>query len=125
MFKNTKAFSSFSVNDLQKAKEFYGDTLGLEFSERPEGLELHVAGGNNIFVYPKPDHVPATFTILNFPVDNVEGAVRELTEHGVRFEKYNEGDYKTDEKGIFRANGLKVAWFKDPAGNVLSVFEEK
>ena len=125
MLKNTKAFSSFSVDDLQKAKEFYGATLGLDFSERPEGLELHVAGKTRIFIYPKPDHVPATFTILNFPVDNVDGAVRELTEHGVRFEKYNEGDYKTDEKGIFRANGLKVAWFKDPAGNFLSVFEEK
>jgi catechol 2,3-dioxygenase-like lactoylglutathione lyase family enzyme len=92
VFKNTKAFSSFSVSDLQKAKEFYGDTLGLEFSETPEGLELHVAGGSTIFVYPKPDHVPATFTVLNFPVDNVERAVHELTEHGVRFEKYNEGD---------------------------------
>ncbi len=125
MFKNTKAFSSFSVNDLEKAKKFYRDTLGLEFLERPEGFELQVSGGNRIFVYPKSDHVPATFTILNFHVDNVEEAVRELTEHGVRFEVYNQGDHKTNEKGIFQANGHKIAWFKDPAGNFLSVLEVK
>ena len=125
MFKHTKAFSSFSVNDLQKAKEFYGQTFGLEVSEMPEGLELHIAGGTRIFIYPKADHTPATFTILNFPVDNVEAAVDELTKRGVRFEVYNEGDLKTDEKGIFRGGGPKIAWFKDPAGNFLSVLEEK
>ena len=86
MFKNTKAFSGFSVNDLKKAKEFYAQTLGLEVSEMPEGLELHIAGGTRIFIYPKPNHSPATFTILNFPVDKVEKAVDELSKRGVRFE---------------------------------------
>ena len=122
MFKNTKAFSSFSVNDLQKAKEFYGNTLGLEVSESHEGLELRTAGGNTIFVYPKADHKAATFTILNFAVDNVEEAVDQLTKRGVRFEKY-EGELKTDEKGIFRGEGPEIAWFKDPAGNFLSVLK--
>ncbi len=123
MFKNTKAFSSFSVDDLEKAKEFYGQTLGLEVSESMEGLSLHLAGGNEIFVYPKTDHTPATFTILNFPVDDVEQAVDNLTSLGVRFEIYNDGELKTDNKGIFHG-GPKVAWFKDPAGNFLSVLEE-
>ncbi len=123
MFKNTKAFSSFSVDDLEKAKEFYGQTLGLEVSESMEGLSLHLAGGNEIFVYPKTDHNPATFTILNFPVDDVEQAVDNLTSLGVRFEIYNDGELKTDNKGIFHG-GPKVAWFKDPAGNFLSVLEE-
>ncbi len=122
MFRDTKAFSSFSVNDLQKAKEFYGETLGLEFSEMPEGLELHVAGGTRIFVYPKPNHVPATFTILNFPVDDIEEAVGELTKRGVRFEIYDEGDLKTDEKGIFRGRGHKVAVTK-PTFEANSVME--
>ena len=122
MFKNTKAFSSFSVNDIQKAKEFYGRTLGLEVSENPEGLELRIAGGSSVFIYPKPDHTAATFTILNFPVDNVEQAVDQLTKRGVRFEKY-EGELKTDEKGIFRGEGPEIAWFKDPAGNFLSVLK--
>jgi catechol 2,3-dioxygenase-like lactoylglutathione lyase family enzyme len=124
MFKNTKAFCSFSVNDLKKAKEFYGRTLGLEVVESPEGLELHIAGGNNVFIYPKPNHTPATFTILNFPVKNIDEAVDQLTKLDVRFEHY-EGDMKTDEKGIFRGEGPKIAWFKDPAGNFLSVLEEK
>ena len=121
MFKNTKAFSGFSVDDLQKAKQFYGETLGLEVSEKM-GLELHIAGGNNIFVYPKPNHIPATFTILNFLVDDIEKAVEELTKKGVIFEKY-EGAIKTDEKGIHRGEGPTIAWFKDPAGNILSVLE--
>jgi predicted enzyme related to lactoylglutathione lyase len=128
MFKNTKAFSGFSVNDIQKAKEFYGQTLGLEVSEVPEMedlLTLHLAGGSNILVYSKPNHTPATFTILNFPVANIEQAVDELTRRGVRFEIYNEGDLKTDEKGIFRGGGPLIAWFKDPAGNILSVLEAK
>jgi catechol 2,3-dioxygenase-like lactoylglutathione lyase family enzyme len=123
MFKNTKAFSGFSVNDLQKAKEFYRETLGLEVSENM-GLELHIAGGNNIFVYPKPNHTPATFTILNFLVDDIEKAVGELTEKGVIFEKYGE-PIMTDEKGIHRGEGPTIAWFKDPAGNILSVLEQK
>ena len=125
MFKDTNAFSSFSVNDLQKAKEFYGRTLGLEVSEMPEGLELHIAGGTRIFMYPKPDHIPATFTILNFPVDNIEEAVAELCKRGVQFEHYDVEGLKTDEKGIFRDVGLSIAWFKDPAGNILSVLEEE
>jgi catechol 2,3-dioxygenase-like lactoylglutathione lyase family enzyme len=123
LFNNTKAFSSFSVDDLEKAKKFYGQTLGLEVSESMEGLSLHLVGGNEIFVYPKADHTPATFTILNFPVDNVDQAVDNLANLGVHFEIYNEGELKTDEKGIFRG-GPKIAWFKDPAGNFLSVLEE-
>jgi len=128
MFKNTKAFSGFSVNDVQKAKEFYGQTLGLEVSETPEGLALKIAGGGQVFIYPKPNHEPATFTILNFPVDDIDEAVDQLTKLGVRFEKY-EGEMKTDEKGIFRGadrgQGPNIAWFKDPAGNILSVLQEK
>ncbi|HXV96881.1 MAG TPA: VOC family protein [Anaerolineae bacterium] len=128
MFKETKAFSGFSVNDIQKAKAFYGQTLGLEVSEVPEMgglLTLHIAGGSNVLIYPKPNHTPATFTILNFPVDNIEQAVEELTKRGVRFEIYNEENFKTDEKGIFRGGGPLIAWFKDPAGNILSVLEVK
>ena len=128
MFKNTKAFSGFSVNDVQKAKEFYGQTLGLEVSETPEGLALKIAGGGQVFIYPKPNHEPATFTILNFPVDDIDEAVDQLTKLGVRFEKY-EGEMKTDEKRIFRGadrgQGPNIAWFKDPAGNILSVLQEK
>ena len=128
MFKNTKAFSGFSVNDLQKAKDFYGQTLGLEVSQTPEGLALKIAGGGQVFIYPKPNHEPATFTILNFPVDDIDKAVDQLTKLGVRFEKY-EGEMKTDEKGIFRGadrgQGPNIAWFKDPAGNILSVLQEK
>jgi predicted enzyme related to lactoylglutathione lyase len=129
MFKNTKAFSSFSVNDVGKAKEFYGRTLGLEVSEMSGEmsglLNLHIAGGNVVLIYPKPNHTPATFTILNFPVDDVEQGVEELTKRGVRFEIYDLDEIKTDEKGIFRGDGPRIAWFKDPAGNILSVLEEK
>ena len=124
MFKDTKAFSGFSVNDIQKAKEFYGQTLGLEISEAHGLLKLHLAGGTTVLIYPKPNHTPATFTILNFPVDNIEEAVDRLTKSGVRFERY-EGDLKTDENGVFRRGGPLIVWFKDPAGNILSVLEEK
>jgi predicted enzyme related to lactoylglutathione lyase len=124
IFKNTKAFSSFSVNDLEKAKAFYGQTLGLEVSETEEGLSLNLKGGNEIFIYPKPDHTPATFTLLNFVVDDVDQTVDDLTLLGVHFQIYNEGELKTDEKGIFRGKP-KIAWFKDPAGNFLSVLEMK
>ena len=125
MLKDTKAFSGFSVNDLQKAKEFYGRTLGLEVSEEAEGLALRIAGGATIFIYPKPNHTPASFTILNFPVDDIDQTVDELTKRGVRFEHYAE-PIKTDEKGIHRGEpGPTIAWFKDPAGNILSVLEEK
>jgi catechol 2,3-dioxygenase-like lactoylglutathione lyase family enzyme len=112
MFKDSKAFSSFSVDDIQKAKKFYGQTLGLEVSESYGGrlLEIHIAGGRYILIYPKANHTPATFTILNFPVDNLEHAMDDLTKLGVRFEIYNEGDLKTDEKGIsLSGDGPKVA----------------
>ncbi len=124
MFKDTKAFSGFAVNDAQKAKEFYSQTLGLAVSESYGLLRLHIAGGTTILMYPKENHTPATFTILNFPVKNIGQAVDELTRRGVQFESYNEGDLVTDEKGIFRGGGPKIAWFKDPAGNLLSVLEE-
>jgi catechol 2,3-dioxygenase-like lactoylglutathione lyase family enzyme len=128
MFKGAKAFSSFSVDNIQKAKDFYGHILGLEFTESYSGmlLELHVDGGRNILIYPKPSHTPATFTILNFPVVDIEKTIDDLTKRGVRFENYNEGDIKTDEKGICLSDeGPKIAWFKDPAGNVLSILEER
>lgn len=124
MFKDTKAFSGFAVNDAQKAKEFYSQTLGLEVSESYGLLRLHLAGGTTILMYPKENHTPADFTILNFPVADIEQAVDELTRRGVRFESYNDGDLVTDEKGIFRGGGPKIAWFRDPAGNILSVLEE-
>jgi catechol 2,3-dioxygenase-like lactoylglutathione lyase family enzyme len=123
IFKNKKAFPSFSVDDLEKAKEFYGNTLGIDISESKEGLSLYPKSSNEIFIYPKTDHTPATFTILNFPVDDVEQAVIDLTKLGVRFQIYNKGELKTDEKGIFHGEGPKIAWFKDPAGNFLSVLE--
>ena len=126
MFKDSNAFSGFSVDDLSKAKDFYGQTLGLEVSEieRAIGLlELQLATGARVLIYPKPNHTPATFTILNFPVDNVEQAVDELISRGVRFEHYDEEDLKTDEKGISRGEGPTIAWFRDPAGNILSVLE--
>jgi predicted enzyme related to lactoylglutathione lyase len=127
MFKNTKAFSSFSVDDIKKAKEFYSQTLGLEVSEVPEMeglLNFNISGGNKILIYSKLNHTPATFTILNFPVDNVEEALNELTQRGISFEIYNEPNFKTDEKGIFHGGGPLIAWFKDPAGNILSVIEQ-
>ena len=123
MLGNSKAFSGFSVNDTQKAKEFYGQTLGLEVSESNGLLTLHLAGDHKVLIYPKPNHAPATFTILNFPVENIDKAVDELAERGVRFEIYNQPDIKTDEKGIMRGKGPTIAWFKDPAGNILSVLE--
>ena len=125
MLSNSKAFSGFSVNDTQKAKQFYGQTLGLEVSESNGLLTLHLAGDNKVLIYPKPNHAPATFTILNFPVDNVDQAVDELTQRGVRFEIYNQPDIKTDEKGIMRGKGPTIAWFKDPAGNILSVLDRE
>lgn len=123
MFTHTKAFSGFSVNDIQKAKTFYQDILGLDVSDMHDMLELHIEGGNNILVYPKPNHAPATYTILNFPVDDIEKTVEELTGRGVRFLQY-EGDLQTDEKGVFRGEGMEIAWFEDPAGNILSILKE-
>jgi catechol 2,3-dioxygenase-like lactoylglutathione lyase family enzyme len=124
MLQDSKAFSGFAANDIQKAKEFYGKILGLKVSEDHGLLTLHLAGGNNVLIYPKPNHVPATFTVLNFPVKDVDQAVDGLAKHGVRFEKYDLPDIKTDEKGIMRGNGPTIAWFKDPAGNILSVLEQ-
>jgi len=124
MLNPNKAFSSFSVNDIQKAKEFYGKKLGIEVSGGPEGtLVLNLASGTKALMYPKPNHQPATFTILNFPVDSVEKTVDELNQRGVQFEIYNEPNLKTDARGISRGNGPTIAWFKDPAGNILSVLE--
>jgi catechol 2,3-dioxygenase-like lactoylglutathione lyase family enzyme len=124
MLNTNKAFSSFSVDDIQKAKEFYGKILGLELSNGPEGtLVVPLSGGTKALMYPKPNHQPATFTVLNFPVENVEKAVDELSQRGVRFEVYNEPSLKTDARGISRGNGPTIAWFKDPAGNILSVLE--
>jgi catechol 2,3-dioxygenase-like lactoylglutathione lyase family enzyme len=123
--KSTKAFSSFSVNDIRKAKEFYGETLGLDVSDSKGALTLRIAGSADILVYPKANHTPATFTILNFPVDEIETAVARLKERGVRFERYDQPELKTDDKGIFRGDGPLIAWFKDPAGNILSVIEER
>jgi catechol 2,3-dioxygenase-like lactoylglutathione lyase family enzyme len=125
MFKNTKAFSSFSVDDLQKAKQFYGETLGLDVVERPEGLELHIAGSTPVFVYPSDNYTPPKHTVLNFPVNDVEAAVDELAKRGVSMEHYDLPDIKTDEKGIFRGETgpPAIAWFKDPADHVLFVLE--
>ena len=123
MLGKSKAFSGFAVPDIEKAKKFYGETLGLKVSEDHGVLTLHLAGGNNVIIYPKPNHVPATFTVLNFPVDDVDLAVDESKKRGVRFEIYDLPDLKTDEKGIMRGKGPTIAWFKDPAGNILSVLE--
>jgi len=124
IFKTAKSFSSFSVNDLTKAKDFYGQILGLDVSESPEGLELRT-GNNTIFVYPKPNHTPASFTVLNFRVDDIEEAVDELASMGVKLEHYNLPDIKTDQRGIASNPGHQIAWFKDPAGNICSVIEEQ
>lgn len=118
-----KAFSGFSVNDIQKAKKFYEDKLGMEVTEGPMGvMELHINNDSKVLVYPKPNHSPASYTVLNFPVDNIEEAVAELSSRGVRFIQYG-GEIKTDDKGIFRGGGPLIAWFEDPAGNILSVIE--
>ena len=124
MIKISKAFSGFSVNDLDKAKHFYSEVIGISVVDNPMGLlELHINSHNRVLVYPKPDHTPATFTVLNFPVDNIEEAVEGLTKLGVAFEHYNMPMLKTDEKGICRGQP-NIAWFKDPAGNILSIIEE-
>jgi len=125
MFKHTKAFSGFSVDDTAKAKDFYQNILSLEVTDVMMGvIALHIEGnGNHTIIYPKPNHTPASFTILNFPVDDVDKTVDELTSKGVIFEHYDLGDIKTDTKGIMRGSGPTIAWFKDPAGNILSVIE--
>jgi catechol 2,3-dioxygenase-like lactoylglutathione lyase family enzyme len=128
VFNPKAAFSGFSVDDLAKAKEFYTKIAGLKVQEEGVGLRLRLPAGGSVFVYPKENHQPASFTILNFVVDNIDGAVDELTKRGVRFEHYKD-PLKTDEKGILRGKkqnmGPDIAWFKDPAGNVLSVLEDE
>jgi catechol 2,3-dioxygenase-like lactoylglutathione lyase family enzyme len=121
MFEHTRAFSGFSVDDIPKAKRFYSETLGLRVSEDHGMLTLHIEGGRDTLVYPKgQDHTPATYTTLNFPVDDIEAAVDELTRRGVVFDRFD----GVDEKGIYRRQGPLIAWFRDPAGNVLAVLQE-
>jgi predicted enzyme related to lactoylglutathione lyase len=124
MFANTKAFSGFAVPDVKAAARFYGETLGIRTSEEHELLTLHLAGGERpTLIYPKPDHVPADYTILNFPVDDIEQTVDELVARGVEILRYD--GFEQDERGIMRTAGPFIAWFKDPAGNVLSVLQER
>jgi catechol 2,3-dioxygenase-like lactoylglutathione lyase family enzyme len=123
MFANTRAYSGFAVDDVQKARAFYEGTLGLRVSGDGDDLTLHLAGGRDTLVYPKPDFTPATYTILNFPVEDIESAVDELDARGVRFEQYD--GFDQDERGILRGEGGPlIAWFRDPAGNILAVVEE-
>ncbi len=120
MLEHSQAFSGFAVPDIAEAKDFYGTTLGMRVSDGPMGLlTLHPAGGRDIMVYPKPDHVPATYTILNFPVDDIDAAVDELASRGVEFLRYD--GFEQDDKGIARGDGPDIAWFTDPAGNILAV----
>jgi catechol 2,3-dioxygenase-like lactoylglutathione lyase family enzyme len=121
MFENTKAFSGFAVDDLEAARKFYGETLGLKTSEQYGLMTLHLAGGRDTLVYPKPGHTPAEYTILNFPVDDIDAAVDELVSRGIELEKYD----GLDAKGINRAGGPYIAWFRDPAGNILSVLQQR
>jgi catechol 2,3-dioxygenase-like lactoylglutathione lyase family enzyme len=125
VLQESKAFSGFAVDDPEAARRFYGETLGLGVEDAGEAglLTLRLAGDRAVLIYPKPDHTPATFTILNFPVDDIEKVVDELAGRGVRFERYEGTEMETDEKGIFRGGGPLIAWFKDPAGNILSVLQ--
>jgi catechol 2,3-dioxygenase-like lactoylglutathione lyase family enzyme len=119
----TRAFSGFAVNDLQQAREFYSETLGLNLSEANDLLTLHLAGDRDTLIYPKPDFVPATYTILNFEVDDIETTVDDLTARGVKFERYD--GMKQDERGIHKDGERLIAWFTDPAGNVIAVLEQR
>jgi catechol 2,3-dioxygenase-like lactoylglutathione lyase family enzyme len=123
MLEDSKAYSGFSVDDIPAAKDFYGETLGLKVTEDHGMLGLNLTTGAVVLVYPKENHTPAEFTVLNFPVDDIDKAVDELTERGVQFERYD--GFRQDEKGIAREEGPYIAWFKDPAGNVLSVLQER
>jgi len=128
MFKHGQPTSGFSVKDTTEALQFYSDVLGIKVTrvpEMPDILNLHISESAYIIVYPKPNHTPATFTILNFPVDDIVTAVDELTSRGIKFTIYNEEHFKTDDKGIFRGGGPKIAWFTDPSGNIISVLESK
>jgi catechol 2,3-dioxygenase-like lactoylglutathione lyase family enzyme len=124
MFRDAPAYSGFAVTDIQQARDFYEKQLGLNVTEEHGMLELHLAGGTTVLIYPKEDHTPADFTILNFPVTNIEQAVDDLTTAGIRFERFEDLGFETDERGIYRGGGPKIAWFRDPSGNVLSVLEE-
>ena len=124
MLRESPAFSGFAVSDVDAARAFYADTLGLDVGEENGILRLHLAGGRDVIAYPKPDHAPATYTILNFPVADVTATVQALTERGVRFEHYEGTPAQTDALGVFRGGGPLIAWFTDPAGNILSVIEE-
>ena len=121
MLGESKAFSGFAVDDLEKAKAFYEDVLGLKTSEEHGLMTLHLAGDRPTLVYPKPDHEPATYTVLNFPVDDIDAAVEALMERGVAFEIYEQSGQ--DEKGVMRQYGPPIAWFRDPAGNILSIIQ--
>jgi catechol 2,3-dioxygenase-like lactoylglutathione lyase family enzyme len=123
MFTDTKAFSGFAVDDLARARDFYGGTLGIRTSEEHGLMTLHLAGDRPTLVYPKPGHTPADYTILNFSVDDIDAAVEELTRRGVVFERYD--GFPQDEEGVMRGEGPPIAWFRDPAGNVLSVLQEE
>jgi catechol 2,3-dioxygenase-like lactoylglutathione lyase family enzyme len=123
MFENTRAFSGFSVDDVAHAKQFYGETLGLKVTEEHGLLTLHIAGDRPTLIYPRPGHEPAAYTILNFPVDDIDAAVDALAARGVEFERY-EG-MEQDERGVMREGGPYIAWFRDPAGNILSVLQER
>lgn len=130
MFKNTKAISGFSVDDLEKARRFYNQILGVDIREEDGmGLTLQLTGGTNIFIYPKENHQPATFTILNFMVDDIDSTIEDMSSNGVHFEQYNDENLPQDEKGVLRGlragHGPDIAWFKDPAGNILSIIQEK
>lgn len=122
MFAKTRAFSGFAVGDLQAARQFYGEVLGIDTSEQGGLMTLHLADGRDTLVYPKPGHVPADYTILNFPVDDIDSTVDELTARGVTFERYD--GVGQDDKGISRGYGPDIAWFRDPAGNILAVLKE-
>lgn len=121
MLDPTHAYSGFAVDDIAAAERFYRETLGMEVTESNGMLQLRIGGGKQVLVYPKPNHEPATYTILNFPVDDLEATVDRLTAAGIRFEQYDEPELRTDDKGIMRGFGPDIAWFRDPAGNILSV----
>jgi predicted enzyme related to lactoylglutathione lyase len=123
MFENTKAFSGFAVDDIEEAKRFYGETLGLKVTEEHGLLTLHIAGDRPTLVYPRPGHEPAAYTILNFPVDDIDAAVDALVERGIEILRYEGMDQ--DERGVMRGGGPYIAWFTDPAGNILSVLQER
>lgn len=125
MLSESQAFSGFSAMDIAEEKRFYSDVLGLKVSEEYGMLHVHLGSGADVLIYPKADHVPATYTVLNFPVDDIEQTVDELGAKGVRFERYEQMGSEVDERGIFRGGGPYIAWFTDPAGNVLSVLQER